>query len=597
MKSRFRPGPASKLAASCSSKACDPLPGREGQLRAIHVGQNDRARSRKRREKLAGGKWMPSAKRAELTTDHQPAAGANLRGADALIRAVTGIGTGAALPPIGSGITASDRKTVKKASRILKQAVEALDARRYKASEALFDEGIALLDSPPSRLWCYRLVAASKASNYEYVVDNYKRIRALASSEEEVVVVDRAWIDCLVAAGFLREALQEAETLASRNTSAWASIKSTTGVIHARLGNLDRAIAIQKSILEKEPTHVLARWNLAVQQLEAGELPEAFDNYEARWDWPDFPSERRTFDMPRWEGEDLEGKRVLVWREQGVGDEIRFAGVLPDLLATGASIRFECSPKLAPLFRSSFPDIDVRAEQAAAQRKPRDYEDFDFEIPVGSLARHFRPTVEKMRARCRPWLKRDAEIESRLRADMDVSPREPVIGLCWRSSSRNIQRNQHYVGAEYLAPLKLLGRSKFICLQYDECREEVAAMRELGLPIYDFPNINQMNDLVSAAYLIGACDLVITAGTATAELSAGLGVPTILFGVKHSQIQLGTDGVPWHPATRFLPLGPDDPIGVSKSVLFDWREIAAWAEKASISGRGIDWRLSFPGAA
>lgn len=542
---------------------------------------------------------MPSATNArKASAVAQSPLGDNVHGADALVKALAGGAAGTAhMPTAGQAASVQGRKVIKKAGRLLKQAVEALDTRRFKASEALFDEGMALLENPPPRLWCYRLVAASKASNYEYVVENYSRIRALVTTDEETAVVDRAWIDCLTSAGFLHEALREAEALLARGTAPWTSIMSAIGVIHSRLGNLEQAIAIQKSVLEKDPSHIMARWNLAIQQLEAGELPEAFDNYEARWAWPDFPSERRTFDIPRWNGEALAGKRVLVWREQGVGDEIRFASILPDLIATGARITFDCTPKLAALFQASFPDVEVRADVAPEARKPKDSTDFDFEVPIGSLARHFRPSVAAMQAKCRPWLKRDGEIEQRLRTDMNADPHQPVIGLCWRSSNRDVHRNQHYVGAEYLAPLKLLGKSKFVCLQYDECRDEVAAMREMGLPIYDFSAIDQMNDLVSASYLTGACDLVISAGTATAELSAGLGVPTVLFGMGFSQIMLGTNGVPWHPATRFLPLDPDDPIGVAKSVLFGWQEIAAWAGQASTSGRPVDWARSFPGAA
>jgi tetratricopeptide (TPR) repeat protein len=531
-------------------------------------------------------------------TDDQPSStGGHVRGADALVRAISGGGSGASPSANGAGTgirPQHDRKTIKKAGRILKQAVEALETRYYKNAEALFDEGIALLETPPSNVWCYRLIAAAKAANYEYVVNNYQRIRELANGEEKVTV-DRAWIDCLVAAGYYQEALREAEMLSLTNPRAWSGMRTVLGVIHARLGQLDKAIALQKSVLEKEPGHVLARWNLSIHQLEAGELPEAFDNYEARWDWSDFPSERRSFDMPRWQGEDLDGKRVLVWREQGVGDEIRFSSILPDLIATGARITFECSPKLVALFQASFPDLEIRPELPAEARRPRDYRGFDFEIPIGSLARFFRPTAATMQEKCKPWLRRDASIENVVRADMQVAPEQPIIGLCWRSTNRNLQRNRYYIGADYLAPLKLLGKAKFVCLQYDECSDEVASMRELGLPIFDFPNIDQMNDLVSASYLAGACDLVISAGTATAELSAGLGIPTLLFGLDKSQVMLGTDGIPWHPASRFVPLDPDDPIGVAKSVLFDWSNIAAWAERSSISGRPTDWRLSFPG--
>src|SRR5690606_34060042 len=152
-----------------------------------------------------------------------------------------------------------------------RQAVEALDTRRYKAAETLFDEAIALVGSPPSQLWCYRLVAAAKAANYEYVVDNYQRVRAVASSQDEMAVVDRVWIDCLVAGSFHEEALREAERLSASSTATAEAIKPALGVIHARLGNLAEAIRIQKSVLERDPTHVLARWNLAIHQLEAGD--------------------------------------------------------------------------------------------------------------------------------------------------------------------------------------------------------------------------------------------------------------------------------------------------------------------------------------
>lgn len=522
----------------------------------------------------------------------------SIRGADTLLRAIAngepnGVGSVNASKQASSP---RDRKNARQVSKLLKRSEEALDARRYKVAETIIDEALSLLDTPPPRLWCYRLLAASKAANYDYVVDNYKRIRAVASCEEELVLVDRAWVDCLIAAGFLHQALEEAEMLCTLNTSAATSIKSATGIIHARLGDHAKAIAIQKSILAEKPSNVMARWNLAIHQLEAGDLPAAFDNYEARWDWADFPSERRTFDIPRWKGESPEGKRVLVWREQGVGDEIRFTSILPDLIAAGARITFECSPKLLGLFRMSFPDIEVRPEQPAVKRRPEDYLGFDYQVPVGSLVRHFRPTVAQMQANCRPWLKRDGKFEGDARAAMKAAPHQPVIGLCWRSSNQNLKRSQHYLKAEYFAPLKLLGRSGFICLQYDECREEVKSMRGLGLPIFSFSDVDQMNDLVSASYLTGACDLVISASTATSELAAGLGVPTIRFGLPRSQIQLGTDTVPWHPATRCLPLDPDDPIGVAKSILFNWKEIAAWAAKSSTSGRQIDWRLSFPGA-
>lgn len=542
---------------------------------------------------------MPTAKPArqvEMVPTAVPTGpgGGRIKGASSLLGAAGAASRPMTAPGI-AGTSPRDRKNAKKASRLIDEAKKAMSSRRYKAAENIYDEAIALLDVPPPRLWIHRLSAASKASNHQYVADNYKRIRAMATSDEELAIVDHSWIDCLVGAGYLHEALQAAEYWSTRQTNSWAAIRSVAGVIHSQLGNIEEAIAVQKSILDQDPSHILARWHLALHQMEAGDLPTAFETYEVRWQWPEFPSERRTFDIPRWNGEALEGKRVLVWREQGIGDEIRFSGILPDLIATGAKITFECSAKLAPLFRLSFPQIDIRPERRATERNAKEYDAFDFEVPVGSLALFFRPTVAEMQAKCAPWLKRDQKAEEAVRVAMNAAPQQPIIGLCWRSSRRNLHRDQNYLKPEHLAAFRLLGRSGFICLQYDQCRDEVSLMQELGLPITFFSTVDQMNDLVTASQLTGACDLVISASTATAELSAGLGVPTVMFGRRHQRVQLGTDGVPWHPTTRYLPVNPDDPMELVKSILFNWNDIASWAEKNSVSGRQIDWRLSSPG--
>ena len=522
-----------------------------------------------------------------------------MRGARALTQPVAGVATGMRSRASGRAeVSQGIRSSRKKLGRILKEFREAMELQRYADAERLLDDAIALFDNkPPRKYWIHRLAAASKASSYDYVADNYIRIRAMAASDDELAIIDRAWIDCLIAVGSLHEALRVSAVWSNRKTSSRAPIRSVAGVIHAELGDHEKAIAIQKSILAEEPGNAFARWHLALHQLEAGDLPAAFENYEARWALAAFPSERRTFDVPRWNGEPVEGKRLLVWREQGVGDEIRFAGLLPDLVSTGARVTMECNPKLLELFRASFPSIDVRPVKPPAERRPEDYAGFDFEVPLGSLARFFRPTVAQMRAKCAPWLHRDPQAESAVRAAMNAGPRHPVIGLCWRSSNQSLKRNKHYLRPENIAALRLLGRSGFICLQYDECSEETGLLRELGLPVTTFASIDQMNDILGASRLTGACDLVVSAGTTTAELAAGLGVPTILFGQKRTQIQLGTDGVPWHPATRYLTLDPDDPMAVVKSILFNWSEIAAWADRKSISGRQIDWRTSLPAVA
>jgi tetratricopeptide (TPR) repeat protein len=523
---------------------------------------------------------------------------ARMKGAQALLAAVAAKTHGQPARPAFKAAPASkaERKATKKAIELTTEATKALHERRYKTAETLFDQAIALFPSPPHRLLINRLTAASKAANHAYVAEHYPQIRALATTDEEKATVDHIWIDCLVAAGYPDQALELIAAWRNSDVKIWASIQTVAGIIEEDRGNVDKAMAIQEAILARDPNCDVARWHLSLHQMAAGKLPDAFDNYDVRWKISDFPSERRLFDIPRWQGEALQGKKILVWREQGVGDEIRFAGLLADLVEIGADVTFECTAKLLPLFRPSFPDITVRPVVPAANRTSALYAEFDFETPLGSLPRFLRPSVEALKTKARPFLKRSPEVENNVREAMNARPDQPVIGLCWRSSLRNLHRDKNYLRAEHIAALKLLGKSGFICLQYDQCADEVALMQELGLPVTQFTSIDQMNDLAGAALLAGACDLVISAGTATAELSAGLGVPTLLFGPEHSRTRLGTEDMPWHPATRYMPTNPDEPIELMKAILFNWGSIATWAAEKSISGRKIDWSQSYPRA-
>src|SRR5690606_14384485 len=178
---------------------------------------------------------------AEPIASRRPVEAGLVRGAEALLQAMA---SGTSIPlPTGPQDSGQSRKAVKKAARLIRQATEALDAGRYKAAEALLDEAIALLESPPSQLWFYRLLAADKGANYEYVVNNYPRIRALASGPEEVAVADRIWIDCLVAGGFFREALQEAEKLSAGVAVPPGGQRRCCVVSLPGLADLPRAIA------------------------------------------------------------------------------------------------------------------------------------------------------------------------------------------------------------------------------------------------------------------------------------------------------------------------------------------------------------------
>lgn len=145
------------------------------------------------------------------------------------------------------------------------------------------------------------------------------------------------------------------------------------------LGALDEALDHCRKALElgiDSPDQVLFLQGLI--ELVRGDLAVGWEHYERRWGSPDHDTPRRTYAQPQWTGGKLPHGNLFVWGEQGIGDEIMFAGLLPDVLRTGNRCILECDRRLQPLFGRSFPGIlvvgqrtkDARHCRAHSQRKP-----------------------------------------------------------------------------------------------------------------------------------------------------------------------------------------------------------------------------------
>jgi tetratricopeptide (TPR) repeat protein len=490
-----------------------------------------------------------------------------VRGAAALVRSPAAQALSSA---------ASDERML----RLLKEAEQDHNNGLFKASIEKCSEIIRLTGDRYRVAHFRRLASAVKANDFEYAAAHHLHARSLARDEDEQCLVDYTWVECLHAAGYYQDAFELADSWVRKSKKPRLGLETAAGLMLSEMGRILEAIERHENVLAKDPGYNLARWNLSINQLQAGRIPEAWANYEIRWQMKEFLSEKRQFDVPRWRGEPLAGKKLLIWPEQGIGDEIRFASMLPDLLGQGADVVVEVTHKIVPLLSRSFPEFTVRPELAPQCRVPASSEAIDYHIPIGSLAAILRPTLNDMILGRRPWVTRIAADEQRMRERLGVDGTTPVIGLCWRSGRQNLRRNQEYLSASELIPLRLLPKATFVVLQYDECSEEVALMRDAGLDVRHLPEIDQKNDLVAAAALAGACDLVLSAGTAVAELAAALGLPVLLFGRSVSQLKLGTEGVPWHPNTIYLDSSRHEPGAVPRQVLENWDAIARWAATA-----------------
>lgn len=265
-------------------------------------------------------------------------------------------------------------------------------------------------------------------------------------------------------------------------------------------------------------------WNMALNLLDMGDFQQGIGLYDfgfaARTRLPN-----RKPPMPRWRGEDITGKSLLIWREQGVGDELRFAEWYHYVLSQGARCVIEVKPKLVPLFERSFPQATILSENL---QRDLNRSDTDYQVPAGALPAMYGLVREEGERyaylqpdpfRARGWRDRIAALGPGAK-----------IGLCWRSGLRTARRNFAYATLDDLLPLLELPNTEFVCLQYDDCSEELDEFEQrTGCKIHTFPEVDQFDDLDETAALISGLDMVVTAGTAVAQMAGALGIETWRF--------------------------------------------------------------------
>jgi tetratricopeptide (TPR) repeat protein len=144
------------------------------------------------------------------------------------------------------------------------------------------------------------------------------------------------------------------------------------------LGLVDEALTTCDTVLAAAPDHAEAHWNRSLLLLLKGEYEEGWREYEWRWRKRNFTSPLRNFPQPRWNGEPLEGRTLLVHAEQGFGDTLQFCRYVPLTAAQGAKVIFECHPPLAALMGTLQPTVKVVPLGSSLPH-------FDLHVPLLSL--------------------------------------------------------------------------------------------------------------------------------------------------------------------------------------------------------------------
>jgi Tfp pilus assembly protein PilF len=296
--------------------------------------------------------------------------------------------------------------------------------------------------------------------------------------------------------------------------------------------------------------------------INLGRIAEGWEEYEARLH-PQFNgSTQFAVDAPRWEpGADLAGKSLLVFGEQGLGDEILFANTLPDVierLGPQGRLTLAVEPRLIPLFQRAFPMAEVGAHAtymvdgrylrvAPFLEEPSGV---DLWTPIGSLLREFRPSVAAYPSRP-SFLAADPGRVAHWRGLLDQAPAGPKVGLLWKSGINKDSRHRWFSPFALWEPILTRPGVTFVNLQYGDCAEELAFVKETwGVDIWSPPGIDLKQDLDDLAALSSAMDLVIGFSNATLNIAAACGAPCWLIASRGAWTVLGTDRYPWYPQVR-----------------------------------------------
>lgn len=294
------------------------------------------------------------------------------------------------------------------------------------------------------------------------------------------------------------------------------------------LGDRENALAMFERALAQDPANTGAFVNRGMTSLALGRLAEGWEGYARRFDDPRFPFTPRNWPWPKWTGEDLGGKSILLWGDQGVGDEVLYSSMIPEIANRAGTCVVECEPRLLPIYRRSFPALEiVSARDGGAS--PLAGRSFDFHCSVLDLGAKLRRSFAAFPIR--PGLLRaDSEFSARLRQKyLQNGPGNRLIGLSWRSINPGMT-HQKSLALSDLALLFGLPDTTFVNLQYGDVEPEIAALRAAqGTEIVMDPAINPLTDLDGFAAQVCACDSVVTVSNTTAHFAGALDVPAAVY--------------------------------------------------------------------
>jgi tetratricopeptide (TPR) repeat protein len=363
--------------------------------------------------------------------------------------------------------------------------------------------------------------------------------------------------------GDFKEAIKLLQVIV-REEPSYHEAKANLALAYKNIGKIEKSLDIYRKLEYRDSWSSGARFNFAITNVTSGYFREGWDDYEYRWKV--YPGNREIWPFegkPLWKGE--KGSRVVLWREQGIGDDIIFLSLAPEVQEMCSSLAVYVDPRLHSLCRRAMPEInfvnDIDELKGA---------DSDYHLPLGSVPGLIRNDISDFDRTVTGYFKADPSRVESIRKELQLDGKI-VIGISWKSFNalnkvkKSVQLRDM---GRMFAGLDIV----LVNLQYGDVDDEIKEFKEeTGIDVVQCASVDNREDLDGLAALIEACDLVVSITNVSVHMAGALAKETwvlLPYVANFWWLLERTDSV-WYPSLTLY----------RQPVLDDWDSVYASVRK------------------
>jgi tetratricopeptide (TPR) repeat protein len=374
--------------------------------------------------------------------------------------------------------------------------------------------------------------------------------------------------------------------------------------VYSTEGNYEEAIPLYLKILEKEEGNFKVNLNLAIAYFnrkdffnakkyfeiantidsQSDELRKNYgiyflykQDYKKAWEMADGRLKLQSFYLPDawinnfknklWDGEKINlSSKILVIKEQGVGDEILYSSIYPDLLNKFPHVKIESETRLLDLFKKSYANKNAFIPYLSISESKEKLKEFEFVIMAGTLGRLFRNSIDDFpESNC---LTASTQMEKEILIKLNKISNKKKIGISWKSKREFLGEGKS-LSLESLSPLLCNSNFEFINLQYGDVEEEIIAFyKKYNKKIHTISNVDLFNDFEKIIALMKQLDLFISVSNSTAHLAGAANIKTCLIKPKSHALfhywNQPTNSTPWYPSIKIIDQQKDPSVLIDR---------------------------------